>query len=86
MAKKSNKTAHVLNLLSGHDAAKEAEESASVDDAFSEEGTDTSSQSAPMGEGIAGNEPATAETSGAPEPQQSPAPVKAPVASQNNIS
>ena len=25
MAKKSNKTAHVLNLLAGHDAAKETE-------------------------------------------------------------
>ncbi len=31
MARKSNKTAHVLNLLAGHDAAKEADEQASIE-------------------------------------------------------
>lgn len=31
MARKSNKTAHVLNLLAGHDAAKEADEQASAE-------------------------------------------------------
>ena len=35
MARKSNKTAHVLNLLAGHDAAKEADEQASIEQATS---------------------------------------------------
>lgn len=35
MARKSNKTAHVLNLLAGHDAAKEADEQVSTEQAAS---------------------------------------------------
>lgn len=35
MARKSNKTAHVLNLLAGHDAAKETDEQASIEQAAS---------------------------------------------------
>lgn len=35
MARKSNKTAHVLNLLAGHDAAKEADEQASIEQGVS---------------------------------------------------
>ena len=31
MARKSNKTAHVLNLLAGHDAAKDADDQASIE-------------------------------------------------------
>ena len=31
MARKSNKTAHVLNLIAGHDAAKETDEQASIE-------------------------------------------------------
>ncbi len=86
MAKKSNKTAHVLNLLSGHDAAKEAEESSSMEEAFSEE-AEAVSQSAPAEGGDSGNETsAAAESPSVPETPHNPAPAKAPAASQNNIS
>lgn len=87
MAKKSNKTAHVLNLLSGHDAAKEAEEASLMDEEISDKTAGQASQSAPAEAKASGNEePAAAVPPGAPAPQQAPAPVIAPTASQNNIS
>lgn len=85
MAKKSNKTAHVLNLLSGHDAAKEAEEPSKDTEFFDEEAGQTPTPAPPLPEG-SGNGGETAASSGTPAPQQNPAPAKAPAASQNSIS
>lgn len=50
MARKSNKTAHVLNLLAGHDAAKEADEQAIAEQKTS---GDTAAQAAQINSGNA---------------------------------
>lgn len=82
MAKKSNKTAHVLNLLAGHDAAKETEEaSAAAEGALSDEAAEQTSAPAPAEPEVPLNE---VRKPAAPQPSQMPA--KAPTASQNNIS
>lgn len=84
MAKKSNKTAHVLNLLSGHDAANEAEEP-SLDAEFSGDEDGQAPMPATAEPGFSDNGDNTAAvSSGIPAPQ--PAPAKASAASQNNIS
>lgn len=86
MAKKSNKTAHVLNLLSGHDTAKEANE-LSMEEDFSGEELDEAFASAPDGPEPSDNGGGTAAAPpDTPAPHPNPAPVKAPAASQNNIS
>lgn len=86
MAKKSNKTAHVLNLLSGHDTAKEANE-LSMEEDFSGEEMDEAFASAPDGPEPSDNGGGTATAPpDAPALQPNPASVKAPAASQNNIS
>lgn len=79
MAKKSNKTAHVLNLLSGHDAAQEAEGS-SMEEEFSGEEDGQAPASA-----LAEPKPSDSKE-GTAVSQPNPAPVKASAASQNNIS
>lgn len=86
MAKKSNKTAHVLNLLSGHDTAKEANE-LSMEEDFSGEEMDETFASAPDSPEPSDNGGGTATAPpDAPALQPNPASVKAPAASQNNIS
>lgn len=86
MAKKSNKTAHVLNLLSGHDTAKEANE-LSMEEDFSGEEMDETFASAPDGPEPSDNGGGTATAPpDAPALQPNPTSVKAPAASQNNIS
>ena len=79
MAKKSNKTAHVLNLLSGHDAAQEAEGS-SMEEEFSGEEDGQAPVSA-----LAEPKPSDSKE-GTAVSQPNPAPAKASAASQNNIS
>lgn len=86
MAKKSNKTAHVLNLLSGHDTAKEANE-LSMEEDFSGEEMDEAFASAPDSPEPSDNGGGTATAPpDAPALQPNPTSVKAPAASQNNIS
>lgn len=96
MAKRSNKTAHVLNLLAGHDASKEAEEQTP---AAGDASADTAAQAAQKAPGGAAAQPARGGASGqavsagaapvsagqaAAAPASSPAP--APVVSgPNNI-
>lgn len=47
MARKSNKTAHVLNLLSGHDAAKDVDEQSSAEQTTSDDTTGQTARKAP---------------------------------------
>lgn len=49
MARRSNKTAHVLNLLAGHEASKEAEEQASAAENASADAASQAAQKAPEG-------------------------------------
>lgn len=49
MARKSNKTAHVLNLLAGHDAAKETDEQQAS--AIQNTSNDTTAQASPEAPG-----------------------------------
>ena len=89
MAKKSNKTAHVLNLLAGHDAVKETEgTAASAESGISDEEAELSSAAVPAdAEDFSDEtqEPAILPTSPAPQPNQAP-PKAAQTASQNTIS
>ncbi len=89
MAKKSNKTAHVLNLLAGHDAVKETEESsAAAEETISDDAAEQASAASPAEAEEFSNEPqesAVLPTASAPQPSQAPTKA-AQTASQNNIS
>lgn len=94
MAKKSNKTAHVLNLLAGHDTAKDADEQTSTventsDNADSQAASGSPAQTISPGTvGQAGAAPGTSPGSTAQPAANAAAapPVAAPAASpQNNI-
>lgn len=89
MAKKSNKTAHVLNLLAGHDAVKETEESsAAAEETISDDAAEQASAASPAEAEEFSNEPqesAVLPTASAPQPSQAPTKT-AQTASQNNIS
>lgn len=87
MAKKSNKTAHVLNLLSGHDTAKETGDTP-IEDELSNPTAEDAIQPAPAEQKTAADEEEPVlESSGSAPLRQTPVSSKTPAASQsNNIS
>lgn len=87
MAKKSNKTAHVLNLLSGHDTAKETEDTPIEDELSNPVAEDALPPASAEPKTAAGREEPVLESSGSASPRHTPVSAKAPAASQsNNIS
>ncbi len=99
MARKSNKTAHVLNLLAGHDTAKDADEQASAVQQTSDDTRTQGSHGAPAkataqanaertaGQAVsAGRNTASGNAAQSAAPAAPPAPASSPaVPAQNNI-